>query len=203
MDSSDRESGRKATTYWKPQRHAGLKQVLGRWWWLLLPLLGIVCAQAYVSPQISDSRSAVNKIKAAQTEQEEQLGAEWRSVDNERLSVRSVIDTLYLPEVEWHTRLLDSLRAVRLQIASAFPMMEAQIETLTVRLQALQSPLEKVTGYIQQTNAEIESYRNKIGVLRDSIGTLTNEQEALADRLYRLQHPEEFDRSRALISPTR
>ncbi len=203
MEPSEYSPDRSSTTYWKKDRFPGLKAVLGRWWWLLLPLLGIMCAEAYVGPQVADSKDSENRILSAQNEQLELLQAEYRSVDNERLSVLDVIDTLYVPEIRWTTHLRDSLKAVRLQIESAFPMMEAQIETLNVKLLALQAPLEEVSETIQLRNSEIESYRARIGALRDSISNLTHEQEALADRLYRLEHPEEFDRSRALISPGR
>lgn len=194
---------KKSSSYWKQGLSPGAKAVLGRWWWLVMPLLGLVCAEAYVRPHIADSQDAVNRIKKLEQDKLEELDALYFTDGSRLTTIDQTTDTLYLKEVQWSTRTLDSLRAVRTEIESRFPLLETQIANLTQQIDALQEPIREAKLAQAQKEKEIETYKANIEALRDSLSGLLNEQEALGDRLYRLQHPEEFDRSRGLIDPRR
>lgn len=192
---------KKSSSYWKKGIHPAVRAVAGRWWWVAMPLLGLVCAEAYVSPHVADSEDAVNRIKKLEQDKLEELDALHITEDNRLFAIEATIDTLYLPELQWNTRTRDSLRAVRTDIESQFPLLERQIANLTEQIDALQEPIREAELEKQQREQEIEQYKASIETLRDSLSSLVDEQEALNDRLYRLQHPEEFDRSRGLIDP--
>jgi chromosome segregation ATPase len=98
---------------------------------------------------------------------------------------------------------LDSLRAVRSEIESSFPLLEGQIENLSGQLLALQQPMEETQLGVEQRRGEITQYQASMVALKDSLKVLAREQEALDDRLDRLQNPDKYDRTRALISPGR
>jgi chromosome segregation ATPase len=196
-------SDKKSSSYWSRGMSPGVRAVLGRWWWLAMPLVGLVCAEAYVSPHVADSQDAVNRIKKMEQDKLEELEALHLTESNRLYAVEMTIDTLYLPEVQWSTRTRDSLRTVRGEIESRFPLLETQIANLTQQIGALQDPIQEAKLAQAQKEKEIEGYKASIEALRDSLSGLMNEHEALGDRLYRLQHPEEFDRSRGLIDPRR
>jgi len=192
---------KKSSSYWKKGVNPAVKAVVGRWWWLAMPLLGLVCAEAYVSPHVADSQDAVNRIKKLEQDKLEELDALLITEDNRLFGVEATIDTLYLPETQWNQQTLDSLRTVRADIEQRFPMLETQIANLTSQIEQLQQPIQEATLQKAQLEQQIKDYEANIAALRDSLSYLKGEQEALNDRLYRLQHPEEFDRSRGLIDP--
>jgi peptidoglycan hydrolase CwlO-like protein len=195
---------RKSTNYWKQSKvPAGVKAVLTRWWWPVIILLGVVCGRAYVSPYVADTENAINHIIKFKSDRLQELQAEYITADNELFAVEQVIDTLFVPEVEWHENVLDSLRAVRSEIESSFPLLEGQIENLSGQLLALQQPMEETQLGVEQRRGEITQYQASMVALKDSLKVLAREQEALDDRLDRLQNPDKYDRTRALISPGR
>lgn len=196
-------SARKTSAYARKPRHPIVAAMTRRWWWLVVPLFGIVCAEAYVTPHVADSKSRANRILKYQQDKLDELNAEWTTVDNEWYVVESTIDTTYMPNYEWHVRTRDSLMSVRQEIESQFPLVETQIATLKGQLEELRGPLLEVSEQKTQIEGKITDLRESIATFRDSLATLAQEQDALSDRLYRLQHPEEFDRSRALVSPGR
>ena len=90
---------------------------------------------------------------------------------------------------------------MRQDIESSFPLLERQIGILNEQLLALEDPLNESSQLKVQRGTEIQMHRDNIGTLRDSLQTLILEQEALDDRLDRLENPDKYDRSRGLISP--
>jgi len=193
---------RKSSTYWRGHRMPGwLRAIAGRWWWVVVPLIGIVCAEAYVNPYVADSENDINKILKFKSDRMQQLQAEYGTAESELYAVEQTIDTLFVPELEWHDRQLDSLQTVRQDIESSFPLLERQIGTLNEQLLALEDPLNESSQLKVQRGTEIQMHRDNIGTLRDSLQTLILEQEALDDRLDRLENPDKYDRSRGLISP--
>jgi len=194
---------KKSTTYWRGGAHPVVKAIAGRWWWLVMPIIGFFLADAYVAPYVADAESSVNKIKKYEQDRLEELDAEYLSKDNELFSVEAYIDTLSLPELEWAKATHDSLLAVRSGIEATFPTLEKGIATLTEQLRALEEPLAVAEQTKAATEREITDLRASNQALRDSISVLEQQQLSLQDRLYRLENPQEFDRTRALISPGR
>ncbi len=194
---------RKSTTYWRTPKAPLLATIMRRWWLLLMPFLGSIFADAYVSPYVADAESAVNKIKKAEADRLEELDAEFLTRENELFAVEMSIDTLTVPEYEWAKSTHDSLVAVRRGIEQTFPTLEAGIARLTEQLEELKEPLEQATLNKAEAERAIDEHTSNIAALQDSITTLGQEQQTLRDRLYRLEHPEEFDRTRGLIDPGR
>jgi len=194
---------KKSTTYWNRTRFPLLGTILRRWWWPAMFVIGYYLAQAYVTPYEADAQNAINKIHRFEVDRLEELDAEYTTKDNERFAVEAMIDTLALPELDWATATLDSLHSVRSGIEATFPTLEQGIAMLTGQLEALQDPLREAQLTKETTEREIVDYRASIETLRDSVTVLLQRQEALKDRLYRLENPQEFDRTRALISPGR
>jgi chromosome segregation ATPase len=194
---------KKSTTYWRGGAPPAVKAVLGRWWWLTMPVVGFFLADAYVAPYVADAESSVNKIKKYEQDRLEELEAEDLSQANELFSVEAWIDTLSLPELEWSKATHDSLLAVRAGIERTFPTLDEGIANLQGHLESLREPLAVAEQTKQETEREIAGLRVSNQSLRDSISVLEQQQASLQDRLYRLENPHEFDRTRALVSPGR
>ena len=78
-------SGRKSSAYAAEPKTPAFKAVIARWWWVLMPLLGIVCAEAYVSPHVADS---ANK-RAVLLDPQGKLLSRWMLEDDDHPEVYS------------------------------------------------------------------------------------------------------------------
>jgi chromosome segregation ATPase len=156
-----------------------------------------------VKPQLSEANDRAIQVRRADQDSLQALRLDEISTTHQLASVEAVIDTLYLPEIRRHTLLRDSLLEVLRAAEVSLPFLEASIDTAITRIESIDGRIEEARSAVEQREREIEETRRRTAALRESLLTVTEEQDALTDRLYRLQHPEEFDRARDLVPPAR
>jgi FtsZ-binding cell division protein ZapB len=163
----------------------------------------VLSAKEYVKPQLSETNERVKQVRRSGQDSLQVLRLDEISTTHKLASVEAVIDTFYLPAFRRHAFLLDSLLEVRRAAAASAPPLEASIDTAVTRIESIDARIGEARVAVEQKEREIDETRRQTAALRDSLLALTDEQDVLRDRLYRLQHPEEFDRARDLVPPAR
>lgn len=176
------------------------KQVVGRFWWLLIPILGVVCSQdAYVRPHLMDDTNTMNLEKVATDQVVDSLLARLRTIDGETAAVQAEIDSTWTPQVQLYSAVRDSLVRIRREFDQAIPADEARVDSLKAVLAELNSELQTASAELQRHQQTIDELKTERRVLRDSLGTVSDDIVDLADVYDRMANPDKYRKNTALI----
>ena len=192
--------GRPLRTAKSRVRTSVFKQIFGRFWYFIIPGLGIVCAQdAYVRPHLVEDENTINLGRVATDQVRDSLLADLRIIDNETSAVEAEIDSTWTPQVALYRSVLDSLLAVRREYDAAIPTAESKVDSLDEALAELVTALQTASAELQEYQLHIDEKKTRRRTLRDSISVLATEIEELADVYDRLANPDDYRKNTALI----
>lgn len=181
-------------------RTSVIKQILTRFWYLVIPGLGVVCAQdAYVRPHLVADENTINLGRVATDQVRDSLLAHLRIIDGETGAVRAEIDSTWNRQVNLYHSVLDSLLTIRREYDQAIPVAEAKVESLTAALAEIQTALQTASAELQNYQLNIDDMKVRRRSLRDSIDAVALEIEELADVYDRLANPDKYRKNTALI----
>ncbi len=183
------------------ERNKTLKAILSRFWYLLVPFLGIMWAHdSYVRPVEEDVKSVKNRERAAVLDQQDEIRAQVSGVQSDMNAVESELDTLYLPQIEFYGDIHDSLKQQRLIYDETLPRAKARVDSLTLLMDNLTAELEELSETYRQRSETLASLRDWRAVMQDSIIGLDSLIALRTDELYRKQQPLEYRRKEALFT---
>jgi hypothetical protein len=182
------------------ERGRGLRSVFGRFWYLLVPFLGIMYAHdSYVRPQVEDVKSIKNIERKATLDGQDDLRAQISGIQSETQTVSAELDTLHLPWVRFFQARYDSLLAIRSIYDETLPTTKATIDSLRVLNVEIESELVQLSTTYQERAAHLEEQRAWQVSLKDSIEVLDDLITLETDDLYRRRHPVEYRKNEALF----
>ena len=192
--------GRPLRTAKSRVRTSVFKQIFGRFWYFIIPGLGIVCAQdAYVRPHVVNDENTTNIGRVVTDQVRDSLLADLRIVDGETGAVQAEIDSSWTPQVDLYRSVLDSLLAVRREYDAALPSAESKVDSLDAALAELLTALQGASAELQEQQLDIDEMKVRRRTLRDSIDAVANEIKDLADVYDRLANPDDYRKNTALI----
>jgi len=178
-----------------------LRLILGRFWYLLVPFIGIMCANdSYVRPDVEDMKSIVSVERRHTLDEIDDLKARATGIQTDVVTVESEIDTLYNPRILGFTEVVDSLRSVRLVYDGTIPVTEQRIDSLQTIHDQVVAENEGLAEVYRRRAATLDSLRAWSAQLQDSIVALDDLIASRTDHLYRLRNPKDFRRREALIT---
>ncbi|MEZ4654424.1 MAG: hypothetical protein R3E12_12755 [Candidatus Eisenbacteria bacterium] len=123
--------GRPLRTAKSRVRTSAFKQVISRFWYLLILLFGVVCSKdAYVRPHLVSDENVINIGRVQTDEVRDSLLAIENKIDGETATVEAEIDSTWSRQVALYRSVLDSLLDVRHEYDAAVPIAEAQVDSL-------------------------------------------------------------------------
>jgi hypothetical protein len=183
------------------ERHKVPKMVLARFWYLLVPVLGILWAHdSYIRPVAEDVKSLQNREKAQVLDQQDDIRAQVSVVQSQSNEVGSQLDTLYLPQIEFYGTVHDSLRQLRLVYDSNLPRSKARLDSLTNMRDQLTGELDQLSQTFRERSTLLRDLKTWRATMEDSIRGLDSLIALRTDDLYRKQHPLEYRRKEALFT---
>jgi len=183
------------------ERYKVLRAVFSRAWYLLVPFVGIMWAHAnYVRPVTEDVKSVVNREQGALLDQQDDIRAQVSNVQSLCNEVETELDTLFLPQIDFHGAIQDSLRQLRLVYDSNLPRSKVRLDSLAVLRDELTGDLERLSGTFRDQSTVLRELRARRATLEDSVRGLDSLIALKADELYRKQHPLEYRRKEALFT---
>ncbi|MCK4306109.1 MAG: hypothetical protein KAY24_17850 [Candidatus Eisenbacteria sp.] len=182
-------------------RHRALRAVLRRFWYLLVPFLGIMWAHdTYVRPYVEDIKSLTNRERKTLLDNQADIRAEVSGIQSEIQTVSSEIDTLYLPQVKLYRAINDSLIKVRTVYDQTLPETKARIDSLHVEHDAVVAEIDQLQATLEQRLGTLNGLKTWHATLQDSIEALDELTSLMTDELYRLVNPEEYRRREAMFT---
>lgn len=182
------------------ERRRLLKAILGRFWYLLVPFIGIMCANdTYVRPDLEDIKNAQNLERKDVLDRKDELRAQIAAVEGEIVTVQDMIDTLYAPRIEIFTAIRDSLLDVRAIYDATLPVTRARIDSLQAVYDEISGEVDRLSATYGMRSTTLDSLSRWRATLSDSIIGLDETIALRTDHLYRLRHPKEYQRRDALF----
>jgi hypothetical protein len=192
--------GRPLRTAKSRVRTSVFKQIFGRFWYFIIPGLGIVCAQdAYVRPHLVNDENTINLARVATDQVRDSLLADLRVIDGETGAVQAEIDSTWTPQVALYRTVLDSLLLVRREYDAALPSAESKVDSLDLALAEILTALQSASAELQEHQLDIDRMKVRRRTLRDSIDAASGEIQELADVYDRLANPDNYRKNTALI----
>jgi uncharacterized coiled-coil protein SlyX len=193
-------SGRPLRTARSKVRTSTFRQVITRFWYLAVPLFGVVCSQdAYVRPHLLDAENTINLARVRTDQVIDSLVAEQRVIDGEAAAVHAEIDSTWQPQVELYSSVLDSLVQIRREYDTAIPGDEARLDSLRAVLAELQGTLQQASAELQRHQQTIDKLKDRRRGLTDSLRSVHEEVRDLADVYDRLANPDKYRKNTALV----
>ena len=192
--------GRPLRTAKSRVRTSVFKQIFSRFWYFIIPGLGIVCAQdAYVRPHLMNDENTINLARVATDQVRDRLLADHRVIEGETFALQAEIDSTWTPQVGLYRSILDSLLAVRREYDAALPTAEAKVDSLDTALTELLTALQTASAELQEHQLDIDEMKVRRRTLGDSLALVAREIEELADVYDRLANPDDYRKNTALI----
>lgn len=183
------------------ERNRALKVILSRFWYLLVPFLGIMYAHdSYVRPQTEDIKSIKNQERAQLLDSKDDLRVQRSNVQSEIRSVSDVLDTLYLPQIRFYGTVHDSLLKIRQVYDETLPMTKTRIDSLSAINEALVAEIDELSNTYRDRDEALDGLRAWRSTMQDSIVVLDDMIALKTDELFREQNPLEYRRRNALFT---
>jgi len=183
------------------ERFKGVRMIFGRFWYLLVPFLGIMCANdSYVRPVTEDVKSVKNKERAVLLDQKDDIRAQVSTIQTETQTVSDEIDTLYAPQIEFYEVILDSLIQRRSIYDRELPLTRAKVESLRTVRDGIAAELAQLASQFQDRKETLANLEVWHATMVDSIAALDLVIAERSDELQRTRSPLEFRRREALIT---
>jgi hypothetical protein len=191
---------------WIPQgeqfkeRNRAIKAVIGRFWYLIVPFLGIMCAHdSYVRPYVEDNKSIRNQERKIMLDRVDDLKGQIAALESQELSVQETIDTLHVPYINFYSAIVDSLVEIRTGYDQVLPVTKAKIDSLTLVRDDIIAENENLSRVFQDRSAQYAGLETWNQTLADSVVILDQQIAVLTDELFRVREPLEYKRKEALI----
>lgn len=191
---------------WIPQgqqfkeRNRALKAVFGRFWYLLVPFLGIMCAHdSYVRPYVEDNKSIKNQERKIMLDRVDDLKGQISALQSQEISVQDYTDTLHVPYIDFYTAIVDSLVLIRTSYDELLPLAKAKIDSLTLVRDEIISENENLSRIFQEKSTRYAGLADWNHTLKDSVVVLDQQIALLTDELFRVREPLEYKRKEALF----
>lgn len=182
-------------------RHRFLRKIAGRVWYLLVPFVGIMCANdTYVRPDLEMIKSQKNLDRKGLLEQTDDLRADITGLHSEIVIISAELDTVHLPKIKLHGAILDSLLATRRVYDEQLPITAAEIDSLRLLFESIQTEIGDLSTTFLLRAATLDSLGDTQAALKDSIIVLDDLIVLETDYLYRVRHPKEFRKKEALFT---
>ncbi|MBD3236120.1 MAG: hypothetical protein GF330_05420 [Candidatus Eisenbacteria bacterium] len=178
-----------------------LRKVASRFWYLLVPFIGIMCADStYVRPDTEEIKSQKALDRKRTLDVIDDTRAEISRLQSEVVVISAELDTVHLPKVKLYGALLDSLLAIRRIYDEELPRTKARIDSLQDEHDLIVAEIDQLSGDFQHKSATLDSLNDWQATLADSIERLDDLIVLRTDQLYRLRHPKEFRGKEALFT---
>jgi len=176
------------------------KQVVSRFWYVMIPPIAIMFAKdAYVRPHLVRNENKINLERVATDQVKDSLTADVRIIDGETATVQASIDSTAHPQVLLYRSVLDSLLSIRREYDGALPTAENKVDSLTLVLAEIQTELQSASAELQQHQLTIDELKVYRRAMTDSVVVLTGEIRELADIYDRLANPDDYRKNTALV----
>ena len=183
------------------ERRRGLRAVLSRFWYVLVPILGIMCAnQSYVRPDLEDIKNIKNLELKATLDEVDDLRTRMAGVETEVNTIEAEIDTLHAPRADLYTAIVDSLKQERLVYDRSLPETKGKIDSLQAVHDGISDEVEALAQSFRLQSARLDSLQGWQVTLVDSLAGLDGLIALRTDELYRVRHPKEYKRRDALFT---
>jgi len=183
------------------ERRRGLRGVFLRFWYLLVPFIGIMCANdTYVRPELEDIKNITNLERKEVLDAQDDLRARASAVQTEVVTIEAEIDTLYDPRIAGYTAVFDSLKSIRLLYDESVPRTRARIDSLQTIHAEITTENNGLAEVYRRRSATLDSLQAWEVELQDSIAALDDLITLQTDYLYRVRHPKDFRRKDALFT---
>jgi len=167
-------------------RHSTLKAVVSRFWYLLVPLVGITWADsAYVRPDVEAIKSQRNREIAKTMDRQDQIRAQVTDLHSEIATLEAEIDTLHMPLVVMRQTVYDSLSLVRKQLDRNPEILNAAIDSLAILRDYLAADIDRLAREYEAQNAILANLGEWETTLQDSMVTLDRNLATVSAELAR------------------
>ncbi len=174
------------------ERSGVLRVIFGRFWYVLVPLIGILCANlAEVRPALRDLSGAQALEHRDALRRREDVRTQVNAAKFELATVAVVIDTLYAPRIARYTVMRDSLAALRQVYELTLPGTQARGDSLRAVGEGITAQIEGAAALLRRRMVTRDSLVARRGELDDSLVALDERIASRNDLLYRLRHPKE------------
>ena len=179
-------------------RNRIVRAILSRFWYVLLPFLGILAADgAYVRPRLKETQSLIRLEQKQGLRQVGDVRLQAGVVRAEYVAVRVAIDTLLTPRVAAFHAVIDSLEDVRLTYEANRLGTEQRDDSLRLVRDEILAENERLARAFARRSAALDSVNAWSVHLQDSLLTLDDRVARRTDELYRLRNPKEARRAAA------
>ncbi|MFC1573330.1 hypothetical protein ACFL6M_07005 [Candidatus Eisenbacteria bacterium] len=176
------------------------RAILSRFWYLLVPFLGIMWAHdSYVRPDVEDIKSQKNLGLKYLLDRQDDVRADISVIQTEAQTISDEVDTLYLPQVRLYKSINDSLVAIRTVYDESLPTTEVKLDSLRHERTILTADLDQLSATYRERSTTLEGLLAWEATLKDSILTLDGLIAMKSDELWRQRNPEEYRRREALF----
>ncbi|MFH1143261.1 MAG: hypothetical protein V1774_01805 [Candidatus Eisenbacteria bacterium] len=178
-----------------------LRLILGRFWYLLVPFIGIMCANdSYVRPDIEDIKNINNLERKDALDEIDDMKAKASGVQTEYVTVEAEIDTLYSPRILGFTAVVDSLKSIRILYDGTVPATRTRIDSLKTIFDQVVAENEQLARVFRSRSTTLDSLSSWSAQLGDSILVLDDRVAKRTDHLYRVRNPKDYKRKEALFT---
>jgi hypothetical protein len=175
--------------------------ILSRFWYLLVPFIGIMCAhQAYVRPDLEDIKNTTNLERKELLDEQDNLKAQITALQSQEQEVSAEIDTLYTPQINYYQAIYDSLLTLRRVYDETLPRTKRQIDSLRTIADGIEDDLDRLSEVYRRRSATLDSLAAWQATLEDSTVLLDERIALKTDRLFRTRYPEEHRRKEAVFT---
>jgi hypothetical protein len=201
----DRQSWRRWDGKWiwpgkKIDRGKTFKQIISRFWYLLIPFIGIMCSQeSYVRPHLVHYEDLTNRERKIFLDARDSLSLERGNLETEISNVQFEMDTTVIPQSEFYEMILDSLVTIRRTFDVSLPVTEALIDSLNGVHRDLVENSELNADLWQRRISTRDSLYKQVLIFEDSLVALADTIQAKDDLVYRILHPGEFRKETSLF----
>jgi septal ring factor EnvC (AmiA/AmiB activator) len=184
----------------KLERAPVLKAILKRSWYLLMPLLGIMCSQdSYVRPHLVGFEDTTNREKKIFLDKRDNLRMRLSSLEADIYNVETEMDTTVRPQIEVYESFLDSLVTIRQEYDRTLPEAEAMIDSLKQELADLKGMSRRASRLLASKIALRDSLGTAIDSMYAMVEVLDDTIQAREELVYRILHPGEFRKKTAIF----
>jgi hypothetical protein len=167
-----------------------LRVILGRFWYVLIPLIGILFANlAEVRPALDDLSQAQALEHRDALRRREAVRTQVNAAKFELATVAVVIDTLYAPRMARYTVMRDSLAALRQVYDQTLPATQARGDSLRAVGDGITAQIERDAAWLRRRTISRDSLAARQSELEGALVALEERNASRNDVLYRLRHP--------------
>jgi hypothetical protein len=176
------------------------KAIFSRFWYLLMPVIGIVCSQgSYVRPHLVEVEDTTNREKKVFLDQKDNRLLRIDELRNQIYLIEDEMDTTVVPQIAFNEEILDSLVQIRRTYDQTIPQTEALVDSLQQTHDGLKADAEAAFNLWKYKETVRDSLTGEVLRIEDDIVILDDSIRVKGDRVYRILNPGEFRKTTALF----